>query len=296
MSKLEKLLYPSEGRKNILYAGKGGVGKTTMACVTAVKTALAGYRTLLLTTDPAAHIANVLDIPVYEEISLVQGIPNLYAVKIDQKRAVEEYKKKVIEDAKGKFNEDTVAAMEEELNSPCTEEIAAFQKFIEFASGGEYQVIVFDTAPTGHTLRLLELPMDWSRQLELKAGISNEISEADLKQKERFDQVVASMRDKASTTLAFVMYPEKTPIAEAHRASLELESFGISTQLVVANLLIPEEQASSAFFKNRRAMQLKYLEEIRQKFQNAYVFEFPMHETDIKGIELLKKLASNTYK
>lgn len=295
MNSIEKLIYPQKGRKNIFFSGKGGVGKTSLACITAVKTASMGYKTLLLTTDPAAHIGNVLEKPVSDEAAAIPEIPNLFAAKIDQKKATEAYKQRILSEAQKKFNQTTVMAMAEELDSPCTEEMAAFQKFIEFASNDEYEVVVFDTAPTGHTLRLLELPMDWSKQIELKAGITSEISEEDKQQKERFDRVIEMMKDQDISTFAFVMYPEKTPIVEAHRASQELGTLGIKTQMAVANLVIPEEQAITPFFSNRRAMQLKYIEEIKDRFKNAELIIVPMYEMEIKGLAMLKRAADEIF-
>jgi arsenite-transporting ATPase len=286
---ISDLIYPQKGaHKNIFFSGKGGVGKTVMACATAVNTALKGYKTLLLTTDPAAHIGKVLDKPIGDSPIKIEGIKNLYAAKIDPKVAFEEYKRNVLEEAKKRFNENTVLTMEEELNSPCTEEMAAFQKFIAYASEEAFDVIVFDTAPTGHTLRLLELPMDWSKQIQVKAGVNAEISEEDRIQKEKFDRVIAMLKDKDKTTFAFVMYPEKTPIVEAYRASQELKSAGIETQIVVANLIIPEEEATTDFFKNRRHMQEKYLGDIRNTFSDSKLVKVPMYDKEIKGLEMLK--------
>ncbi len=293
---IQSLIYPKNGkRKNIFFSGKGGVGKTSMACITAIQTAKSGYKTLLMTTDPAAHIGNVLEKPVSDKITKIDDLENLYAVKIDQKKATEEYKKMILSNAREKFDETTIGTMEEELNSPCTEEMAAFQKFIEYASIEEFEVIVFDTAPTGHTLRLLELPMDWSKQIQFKAGESAEISEGNKREKEKFDKVIEMMKDEELTTFAFVMYPEKTPIIEAYRASMELETLGIKTQLVVSNLIIPEEQAITPFFKNRRNMQLKYIDEINDRFDKAYVLEIPMYEKEIKGIEMLKNILNTVF-
>jgi arsenite/tail-anchored protein-transporting ATPase len=290
------LIFPEKGsRKNIFFSGKGGVGKTVMACITAVKTAQKGYKTLLLTTDPAAHIGKVLDKPIGDTPIPIEEVNNLYAAKIDPKIAFEEYKHSVLEEAKGKFNEATVLTMEEELNSPCTEEMAAFQKFITYASEEQYDVIVFDTAPTGHTLRLLELPMDWSKQLQMKAGHSANISEEDRRQKERFDRVIAMMKDKDKTTFSFVMYPEKTPVIEAFRASEELKTVGIETQLVIANLIIPEEQANTVFFKNRRHMQEKYLKEIKETFKESEIVKVPMYHKEIRGVDMLKKIGDAVF-
>ena len=295
-NRLGDLLYPAPNRrKMIFFSGKGGVGKTTLACLTAVHTAERGYKTLLMTTDPAAHTGTVLDQPVTDEIQAVQGKNNLYAVKIDQKKVTAEYKESVLQEARGKFAPATVQAMEEELNSPCTEEMAAFQKFMEYAGSEDFQVTVFDTAPTGHTLRLLELPMDWSKQIELKAGAGLGVSEADRIQQERFQTVISLLRDEEQTTFGFVMYPEKTPLIEAYRASQELAGAGIKTNLIVANLIIPEEAATTPFFQGRRDMQLGYLEEIRSRFSDAYLLEVPMQETEIKGLERLHEVAERVF-
>ncbi|MEX6587459.1 TRC40/GET3/ArsA family transport-energizing ATPase [Paraclostridium bifermentans] len=292
----KSLILPKKGSiRNVFFSGKGGVGKTVMACITAVKSANEGFKTLLLTTDPAAHIGKVLDKPIEDNPAPIDGCPNLYAAKIDPKVALEEYKDMVLKDAKSKFSGPTIATMEEELNSPCTEEMAAFQKFISYASEEEYDVIVFDTAPTGHTLRLLELPMDWSKQIQMKAGVTAEISEEDKKQKEKFDRVIATMKDQEKTTFSFVMYPEKTPIIEAYRASEELKTVGIETQMVIANLIIPEEQATSPFFRNRRNMQEKYLQEIKDDFKGAELVRVPMYDKEIKGIDMLTKIGDSIF-
>ena len=117
--------------------------------------------------------------------------------------------------------------MREELDSPCTEEMAAFDRFIDLASRDTYDVTVFDTAPTGHTLRLLELPIDWSRQIDVKVFASVDTAAADDVAKARFGRVIDMMRDPAQSTFAFVMYPEATPIVEAERAIRELGTVGI---------------------------------------------------------------------
>jgi len=288
MNKWQSLLYSQTGRcKHIFFSGKGGVGKTSMACITAFATAGKGYRTLLMTTDPAAHIGSVLERPVLDEITDVKGIPNLYVIKIDPKQAAEKYRNRILEEAKKKFDANTITGMAEELNSPCTEEMAAFLQYVDYASLDDFDVIVIDTAPTGHTLRLLELPMDWSKQLQVKAGLSTEVSEEDRAQKAKFDKMIAMMKDPAATTFAFVMYPEKTPMIEAYRASQELASFGIQTQMVIANMMIPQEQAITPFFQKRRNMQLKYIDEIRQKFSMATLVQVPLFDREIKGIETL---------
>jgi len=291
MHDVESLLHPSaKGARQVFFAGKGGVGKTTVACLTAVHTARQGYRTLLLTTDPAAHTGSVLGRKVTDQVEPVDGISGLSAAKIDQKQATEDYKKGILDDARAKFDEATIRAMTEELASPCTEEMAAFQRFIDLSSTPGFDVIVFDTAPTGHTLRLLELPLDWGEQIRLKAGATEELSEGDRQQKDRFDRVLGAMRDPGLTTFSFVMYPESTPILEAQRASQELATIGVATQLVVANLLIAEEQATTPFFQKRRKMQLEYLDDMERRFAGAALLRVPMMDSDIRGIDKLDML------
>ena len=133
-----------------------------------------------MTTDPAAHIGDVLGRPVGDEVESVAEVDNLWATKIDPKVAAEAYKTRILDEVRqqGRLPE-SLQAMAEELDSPCTEEMAAFDGFIEYASLDQYDVLVFDTAPTGHTLRLLELPVDWSQQLEVKLYASAELSQAD---------------------------------------------------------------------------------------------------------------------
>jgi arsenite-transporting ATPase len=288
-------LQPNGQRRTVFFAGKGGVGKTVASCITAVWLARQGHKTLLLTTDPAAHLGDVLDSPVGDEIAPVAGQPNLWAVKIDPKAAAETYKVRILEDARRRGRpEKSIEVMEEELNSPCTEEMAAFDKFIEYASQDKWQAVVFDTAPTGHTLRLLELPVDWSKQIDVKIFASVDASAADDVAKQRFGKVIEMMRDPEQSTFAFVMYPEATPILEAWRAARELGTVGIHPGLVVANMVIPPGQANTAFTHARRRMQEKYLVEIAERF-HLPVAQIPLLSHEIKGLEILAELGEQIY-
>ena len=287
-------IQPNNGRRTIFFAGKGGVGKTVSSCLTAVWLAQQGHKTLLLTTDPAAHLGDVLGVPVGDVPALVEKLPGLWAVKIDPKAAAETYKARIINDARQRGRpESAIKVMEEELDSPCTEEMAAFDQFIDYASQSDWDAVVFDTAPTGHTMRLLELPMDWSQQIDVKVFASVDGSAADDVAKQRFGKVIEMMRDPAQSTFAFVMYPESTPILEAWRAAKELETVGIKAGLVVANFVIPPEQATP-FAQARRAMQVKYLAEIRKRF-SVPVLEIPLLPQEVKGLEMLAKLGKLAY-
>jgi arsenite-transporting ATPase len=289
------LVQPNDHRRTLFFAGKGGVGKTVASCITAVWLARQGYKTLLLTTDPAAHLGDVLGVPVGDEVASVSGQPSLWAVKIDPKAAAETYKERILDDARQRGRpESAIQVMAEELDSPCTEEMAAFDKFIEYASQEGWQAVVFDTAPTGHTLRLLELPMDWSKQIDVKIFASVDTTAADDVAKHRFGKVIEMMRDPEQSAFAFVMYPEATPILEAWRAARELGTVGIKPGLVVANMVIPPEQVNTPFTRARRSMQEKYLAEITERFQ-VPVAQIPLLPQEIKGLEMLAELGEQIY-
>lgn len=289
-------LVPRSGRRTIFFAGKGGVGKTVLSCVTAVWLARQGYKTLLLTTDPAEHISDVLEAPVRDVPDVpYKDIPNLWVTKIDAKKAAEAYRARILDDARQKGRSpEAIAAMAEELSSPCTEEMAAFDKFIDYASQDGWDVIVFDTAPTGHTLRLLELPIDWSAQLEVKVFASVDSEMADDVAKKRFGKVIDVMRDPEKCTFAFVMYPESTPIVESHRAMDELRTVGIEPGLVIANQVLPDEACTTTYARSRRRMQLKYLDEMKRRF-TVPILTVPLLLREISGREMLVDLGDRLF-
>ena len=282
---IDSLFLPDGQTKAIFFTGKGGVGKTSMSCITALYIAQKGVKTLLVTTDPAAHIGEVLDVEVGSKPQKIAD--NLFAVMVDQQEAFKEYKERVLNEARGKYSEDMLATMEEELNSPCTEEMAAFDKFIQHLEGSDYEVVVFDTAPTGHTLRLLDLPFDYAKQVEMMV-CGDEAKETT---QNRFRDIISVLRDRNRTVFSIVLYPESTPIMESYRAMLDLKEAGIETQLVVANMILPEEVSTDNFFGNRRHMQMKYLGEIKEKF-NLPVLQFPLMQEELRGLNRLRDAAS----
>jgi arsenite-transporting ATPase len=288
-------ILPTHGTRALFFTGKGGVGKTAVSCITAVWLARQGYKTLLLTTDPAAHVGDVLGVPVTDWPAPVPGVPGLWATKIDPKAAGAAYKTRILDDARRRGRPAaSIQVMAEELDSPCTEEMAAFDKFIEYAAQDEWQVTVFDTAPTGHTLRLLELPVDWSKQIDIKIYASVDSTAADDIAKARFSRVIERLRDPAQSTFAYVMYPESTPIIEAYRAAEELRTVGIAPALAVANQVLPAAACTTPFSRARRAMQQKYLAEIGERF-SVPVLRIPLLPYEIKGLDLLAQLGETLY-
>jgi arsenite-transporting ATPase len=288
-------LLPGDRPRTIFFAGKGGVGKTVVSCATAVWLAGSGHRTLLVTTDPAAHIGDVLGATVGPEPTPVAGVEGLWAANVDAKAAAVAYTDRIIADAvaRGRSPE-AIAGMREELDSPCTEEMAAFDRFIDLASRDTYDVTVFDTAPTGHTLRLLELPIDWSRQLDVKIYASVEATAADDVAKARFGRVIDMMRDPAQSTFAFVMYPEATPIVEAERAIRELGTVGIPLGLVVANMVLPADVCETPYARARYEMQQRHISEINRRF-DVPVLQVPLIETEIVGLDRVHDLVDRLF-
>ncbi|HBE79894.1 MAG TPA: arsenic-transporting ATPase [Firmicutes bacterium] len=238
---LERLWLPDQETKALFFTGKGGVGKTTISCIAALYIAQKGFKTLLVTTDPAAHLGEVFDLKIGTKPTQITD--HLHAVMIDSKEAFEVYKEKTLAEARGKYSEDMLAAMAEELNSPCTEEMATFDKFAQFIESKDYDALVFDTAPTGHTLRLLDLPFDYAKQVEMMISTGEGKSVQD-NTKQRFKNIIEMMRDKSRTVFNIVLYPEATPMMEAYRAMHDLRKAGLDIQLVVANMVLSKRGLS----------------------------------------------------
>lgn len=285
-------LKPVDGETRYLFfTGKGGVGKSTIAATSATKLAEAGYETLVVTTDPAAHLEDIFGETVgHDPTSVSQA--NLDAARIDQEKALEEYREQVLDHVTEMYEnkEDTqidvdaaIANVEEELESPCAEEMAALEKFVAYFEEDGYDIVVFDTAPTGHTLRLLELPSDWKGFMDL-GSLTKGTAPA---KGDQYDNVIETMQNPDKSSFAFVMYPEYTPMMEAHRAAEDLkDQVGIETAFVVANYLLPEEYGDNAFFANRRAQQQQYLGKIKDRFETPMMLA-PLRQDEPIGLDEL---------
>jgi len=288
---VRRLLRPANGTRYIFFTGKGGVGKSTLACATSVYLADEGLRTLIVTTDPASHLKEIFEQEVGSEPTPITGMRNLDAVRIDQREALEEYKARILNSVRDQ-PEDVRKSVEEDLNSPCAEEMSAFEKFMSYFELGEYQAIIFDTAPTGHTIRLLELPSDWKGFIDLGTLTKNTSEET----KNKYSNVIEKMRSRDQSTFVFVVYPEYTPIIEAWRASQELKKqVGIETALVGVNFILPKEYGRNEFFESRRRQQERYLVEIEPRFHTP-LFLVPLLDHAPEGVANLRSLAKTIYK
>jgi arsenite/tail-anchored protein-transporting ATPase len=226
--------------RHLFFTGKGGVGKTSAACATAIGLAQAGRSVLLVSTDPASNLAEVLGQDVGTSPTQVLEVSGLSALNVDPEAAAAAYRERVIGPYRGVLPDSAVARVEEQLSGACTVEIAAFDEFTalltDTAVTSGFDHIVFDTAPTGHTLRLLALPAAWSTFIGDGTGTSclGPLSGM-AAQQGRYTQAVSALSDPTSTTLVLVARPEPASLAEAQRASTELRALGIGHQRLVVN-------------------------------------------------------------
>ncbi len=232
---------PNLTTRILFFTGKGGVGKTSLACATAVSLASAGKQVLLVSTDPASNLDEVLGVHLSNAPTAVPGAEGLFALNIDPEAAARAYRERVIGPYRDLLPAAAVASMEEQLSGACTVEIAAFDEFTKLlgdtqATSG-YDHIIFDTAPTGHTLRLLHLPAAWTGFMANNTtGTSclGPLSGLET-QKSLYDASLHALTDPATTTLILVSRPSRAALAEASRTSLELLQMGVRNQRLYLN-------------------------------------------------------------
>lgn len=287
-SVLTHLLEKKMDSRVVVLTGKGGVGKTVTACTLALKMAEKG-KTLLFTTDPAAHIGQVLDAEVGAVPVKITG--NLWAVNIEQKTAVEEYRRKIIDEAKTNgYSADLLASLEEELESPCTEEIAIFEQFANLLNEPGWDYFVLDTAPTGHTLRLLELPFEYKKELDMKNKnhpSSNESGDA----KRKIEVLINHLKNPDYASFMLVAYPEFTPLHEGYRAMKDLERVGIISQGIFLNNILKSDDCQSGFALERWKLQQHYLHKAQDIFKTKPLFAIPLQRNEIIGLKKVDELS-----
>jgi arsenite/tail-anchored protein-transporting ATPase len=225
----------------LFFTGKGGVGKTALACASAIRLADAGKRILLVSTDPASNLDDMLGAALSNRPTPIPGVDRLWALNIDPEKAADDYRERVISPYRQVWTESRLAELREQLAGACTVEIAAFDEFAELLAGDEAEVpfdhVVFDTAPTGHTLRLLSLPRAWTGFLQSTTqGASCLGPHGGLKMQEaRFAAAVEALADGGRTTIVLVTRPDRSALREIERTSVELQGIGIENQHVVIN-------------------------------------------------------------
>ncbi len=229
----------------LFFTGKGGVGKTSLACSTALHLAAQDRRVLLVSTDPASNVGQVFGIAIGNHITPVPEVPGLAALEIDPQAAAQGYRDRIVGPVRGVLPDDVVKGIEEQLSGACTTEIAAFDEFTalltDTALHAQYDHILFDTAPTGHTIRLLQLPGAWSGFLEAGKGDASCLGPlAGLeKQRARYKAAVDALADPAHTRLVLVARAQPATLREAARTHAELAAIGLRQQYLVVNGVLP---------------------------------------------------------
>ncbi len=285
--------------KYLFYTGKGGVGKTSTACATAVTLADSGKKVLLISTDPASNLQDVFGIALTGQGVAIPAVPGLVVANLDPLQAAAEYRESVLAPYQGKLPEAVLQHMAEQLSGSCTVEIAAFNEFSRFitdeALQQQYDHILFDTAPTGHTLRMLQLPSAWSNFIsESSHGASclGQLAGLDSK-KAVYKQAVATLADASQTTLLLVSRPEAAPLKEAARAAQELADLGVANQALVINGVLTtynDSISASLYHKQQQA-----LTAMPPALASLTAYQIPLRAYNITGIDNVRALLSQDH-
>lgn len=280
--------------KYLFFTGKGGVGKTSVACATAISLADSGKKVLLISTDPASNLQDVFSMELDNKGIAIPDVPNLTVANLDPVQAAAEYRESVIAPYRGKLPESVIANMEEQLSGSCTIEIAAFNEFSGFITDekiqNEYDYIIFNTAPTGHTLRMLQLPSAWSSFIsESTHGASclGQLSGLESK-KAVYKKAVKTLADKNMTTLVLVTRPEDSPLKEAGRASKELSDLGVRNQILVINgiLKVHDDEISDKLYQKQQTA----LEHMPSELKTISAYHVPLRAYNITGLDNVRAL------
>jgi arsenite/tail-anchored protein-transporting ATPase len=278
----------------LFFTGKGGVGKTSIACAAALALADGGKSVLLVSTDPASNLDEILDVPLGNLPVAVPGAERLHVLNIDPTAAAESYRIRVLAQMGPDASDQDRNTVREQLSGACTTEIAAFDEFAGRLAGddGAYDYIVFDTAPTGHTLRLLSLPKAWSGFLGGNdQGASCLGPHSGLKMQEaRFRTAMATLCDPASTTIILVARPEIGAIAEAARTSVEVCALGLSNQRLVVNGVFWASDRSDATAASLEDQVKRALSDLPAALQELPRDDIRLRPFDMLGLGALRSL------
>ncbi len=295
MSTLKLLTSPT---RHLFFTGKGGVGKTSLSCATAIALADKGLKILLVSTDPASNLDEMLGVTLGSDPVPVPGVSGLFAMNIDPEAAAEDYRLRVLDQMAPETSDKERATVREQLSGACTTEIAAFDEFVGLLADEQplYDHIIFDTAPTGHTLRLLSLPKAWTGFLEAnERGASCLGPHSGLKmQEDRFRTALECLGDPARTTIVLVTRADRGAIREAARTAGELSELGLSNQMLAVNGRFTPTDANDHVATAFAAEQTKALADMPPVLSTLPRNEVALKSFDMVGLEALRGLLSES--
>ncbi|HQX81147.1 MAG TPA: TRC40/GET3/ArsA family transport-energizing ATPase, partial [Vicinamibacterales bacterium] len=283
----------------LFFTGKGGVGKTSSACATAIELADAGRRVLLVSTDPASNLDEVLGVTLSSTPTAVPGVPGLSALNIDPMRAAEAYRERVVGPYRGVLPDAAVASIEEQLSGACTVEIAAFDEFSKLlgdpGTTRDFDHVIFDTAPTGHTLRLLELPAAWSTFIDANVGGTSCLGPLSGLQAQQalYAASHAALRDGNTTTLVLVARPEEPSLREAERTRAELATLGMQHVQLILNGLFTASDRSDPIAVSMDARARHAVDSMPEGLRVLPRTEIPLLPFGLVGIDALRRMRAD---
>ncbi|HMR06654.1 MAG TPA: arsenical pump-driving ATPase [Polyangiaceae bacterium] len=284
----------------LFFTGKGGVGKTSAACATAIGLADSGRRVLLVSTDPASNLDEVLGVDLAATPTQVPKVTGLSALNIDPEQAAHDYRERVVGPYRGVLHEVAIASMEEQLSGACTVEIAAFDEFSKLlgdeVATAEFDHVVFDTAPTGHTLRLLELPAAWTSFIDDNVGGTSCLGPLSglNEQKALYAKSNEALRDAGRTTLVLVARPERSSLREAERTRVELAQLGVANVRLILNGVFEARDPSDATAVAMEARGRASLEALPAGLRQVPRVDVPLLPFGLVGIDALRKMGTPT--
>jgi len=284
----------------LFFTGKGGVGKTSSACATAIGLADAGKRVLLVSTDPASNLDEVLGVKLSSTPTLVPNVPGLSALNIDPEQAAHDYRERVVGPYRGVLPAVAVASMEEQLSGACTVEIAAFDEFSKLlgdkAATAAFDHVIFDTAPTGHTLRLLELPAAWSNFIDTNVGGTSCLGPLSGLNAQRVLYAASNeaLRDPTQTILVLVARPDRSSFTEAERTRAELVQLGVGNVRLILNGVFHAREASDSTAVALAARGRAALEELPLGLRGLQRVDVPLLPFGLVGVDALRKMGTMT--
>ncbi|WP_182050937.1 arsenical pump-driving ATPase [Changpingibacter yushuensis] len=283
----------------LFLTGKGGVGKTSVACATAVRLAEGGQRVLLVSTDPASNVAQVFGQEIGNRITPLDAVPGLDALEIDPEAAAEEYRQRALAPVKDFLSAKDLASATEQLSGSCTTEIASFNEFTALltddGAGADYDHVVFDTAPTGHTVRLLKLPGEWSEFLSKGLGDASCLGPMSGLEKKRstYGEALAALADPSRTRLTLVARPQTTSFAEASRTMDELAEAGVGATNLVINGALPDIDEGDDLAESIRRSELDAIATMPDNLKTLTTDTLTLRGTDMVGVDALRALLSD---